>query len=33
VRKEHGVKTIYARDSDFHRFAFFKVVDPMTAGA
>ena len=29
LMKEHGVKTIYTRDSDFHRFPFLKVVDPL----
>ena len=25
---EHGIKTIYTRDADFHRFRFLEVVDP-----
>jgi toxin-antitoxin system PIN domain toxin len=29
LMKEHGVKTIYTRDSDFRRFEFLEVVDPM----
>jgi uncharacterized protein len=29
LMKEHGIKTIYTRDNDFHRFPFLKVVDPM----
>jgi uncharacterized protein len=28
---EHGIKTIYSRDHDFHRFPFIRVVDPMAA--
>jgi uncharacterized protein len=31
LMQEHGVKTIYTRDNDFHRFPFLKVVDPITA--
>ncbi len=27
---EHGVKRIYTRDADFHRFPFVEVVDPAT---
>jgi len=29
LMKEHGVKTIYTRDTDFHRFPFLTVVDPL----
>ena len=29
LMKEHGVKTIYTRDTDFHRFPFLQVVDPV----
>lgn len=29
LMKEHGVKTIYTRDTDFHRFSFLEVVDPV----
>jgi uncharacterized protein len=29
LMKEHGVKRIYTRDSDFHRFPFLEVVDPI----
>ena len=29
LMKEHGVKTIYTRDNDFHRFPFLEVVDPI----
>jgi hypothetical protein len=30
LMKEHGVRTIYTRDTDFHRFPFLEVVDPLT---
>ncbi len=29
LMKEHGVATIYTRDSDFHRFSFLTVIDPL----
>jgi toxin-antitoxin system PIN domain toxin len=29
LMREHGVRTIYTRDTDFHRFPFLEVVDPM----
>jgi toxin-antitoxin system PIN domain toxin len=29
LMREHGVKTIYTRDADFHRFRFLDVVDPI----
>ncbi len=32
LMKEHGVKRIYTRDTDFHRFPFLEVVDPLQAG-
>ncbi len=28
LMREHGIKTIYTRDTDFHRFPFLKPVDP-----
>ena len=28
LMREHGIKTIYTRDTDFHRFRFLEVVDP-----
>lgn len=28
LMREHGIKTIYTRDTDFHRFRFLDVVDP-----
>jgi uncharacterized protein len=31
LMREHGVKTIYSRDNDFHRFPFLKVIDPLAA--
>jgi hypothetical protein len=29
LMREHGVTTIYTRDTDFHRFPFLRVVDPL----
>lgn len=29
LMREHGIKTIYTRDSDFNRFPFIDVVDPL----
>ncbi len=29
LMKEHGIRQIYTRDSDFHRFPFVDVLDPM----
>ena len=31
LMQEHGVRTIYTRDTDFHRFPFVEVLDPLTA--
>jgi predicted nucleic acid-binding protein len=28
LMREHGIKTIYTRDMDFHRFPFLDPVDP-----
>jgi uncharacterized protein len=28
LMREHGIRRIYTRDVDFHRFAFLEVVDP-----
>lgn len=28
LMREHGIKTVYTRDMDFHRFRFLDVVDP-----
>ncbi|MFW5876911.1 MAG: TA system VapC family ribonuclease toxin [Myxococcota bacterium] len=30
LMREHGIRRIYTRDTDFHRFAFLDVVDPTT---
>lgn len=30
LMRENGVKTIYTRDSHFHRFPFLDVLDPLT---
>jgi len=29
LMKEHGISTIYTRDSEFHKFSFVSVVDPL----
>jgi hypothetical protein len=29
LMKENGVKTIYTHDSDFYRFPFLEVLDPI----
>jgi predicted nucleic acid-binding protein len=29
LMKEHGVREVYTRDMDFHRFPFLSVVDPI----
>jgi toxin-antitoxin system PIN domain toxin len=29
LMREHGIKTIYTRDTDFHRFLFLEPVDPI----
>ncbi len=28
LMREHGIRRIYTRDTDFHRFSFLEVVDP-----
>ena len=28
LMREHGIQTIYTRDTDFHRFPFLRIVDP-----
>lgn len=33
VMREHGVRRVCTRDTDFHRFPFLEVVDPMEAPA
>ncbi|MDJ0861803.1 MAG: PIN domain-containing protein [Gammaproteobacteria bacterium] len=29
LMREHGIRRIYTRDSDFHKFPFLEVVDPL----
>jgi len=29
LMREHGIKRIYTRDTDFHRFPFLEPIDPM----
>ena len=31
LMREHGIRRIYTRDTDFHRFDFIEPVDPLTA--
>ena len=31
LMREHGIRRVCTRDTDFHRFAFLEVVDPMVA--
>lgn len=33
LMQEHGVRRIYTRDTDFHRFQFLEVIDPLRASA
>jgi len=28
--REHGIRRIYTRDTDFHRFPFLEPIDPTT---
>ena len=30
LMKEHGIKRIYTRDTDFHRFSFLEPIDPVS---
>jgi hypothetical protein len=30
LMREHGIRSIYTRDSDFHRFPFLEVIDPLS---
>ena len=32
LMREHGIKEICTRDTDFYRFPFLKVIDPVTGG-
>jgi predicted nucleic acid-binding protein len=29
--REHGIRRLYTRDTDFHRFPFLDVIDPLAA--
>ena len=29
LMREHGISRIYTRDTDFHRFPFLTVIDPL----
>lgn len=29
LMREHGISRVYTRDTDFHRFPFLAVVDPL----
>lgn len=29
LMREHGISRIHTRDTDFHRFPFLRVVDPL----
>jgi predicted nucleic acid-binding protein len=31
LMREHGIRRIYTRDTDFHRFPFLEVLDPLAA--
>ncbi|MGD8375565.1 MAG: PIN domain-containing protein [Acidobacteriota bacterium] len=33
LMREHGIRTIYTRDTDFHRFPFLEAVDPVGGGS
>jgi toxin-antitoxin system PIN domain toxin len=33
LMREHGIRRIYTRDTDFHRFPFVEVLDPLAAPA
>lgn len=30
LMREHGIRRIFTRDTDFHRFSFLEVIDPLT---
>lgn len=30
LMREHGIRRVCTRDTDFHRFPFVEVIDPMT---
>lgn len=29
LMREHGIRTIYTHDTDFHRFPFLEIIDPL----
>lgn len=29
LMREHGIRTVMTRDTDFHRFPFIEVIDPL----
>lgn len=31
LMREHGIRRLYTRDTDFHRFPFLDVIDPLAA--
>jgi predicted nucleic acid-binding protein len=31
LMREHGLRRIYTRDTDFHRFPFLEPIDPISA--
>jgi len=33
LMREHGIRRIYTRDADFHRFRFLEVVDPVATAS
>ena len=33
LMREHGLRRLYTRDTDFHRFPFIEPIDPLTAAA
>lgn len=33
LMREHGIRRIYTRDVDFHRFGFIEVIDPLSGVA
>ena len=30
LMREHGIRRVYTRDTDFHRFSFLEPIDPLT---
>jgi predicted nucleic acid-binding protein len=32
LMREHGIRRICTRDTDFHRFPFLEPIDPLVAG-